>query len=98
MSTDFSVPSNIQPVLPGQSKAGVVRQDLPSQSSIEELAMRIAKILDSQYLIVQIGQPSHIEFYKNITNILIKHINKDAYKKKERIVKALTRLVPQRID
>ena len=38
-----------------------------------------------------VSQP--IEPYKKVTNMLIKMINEEAYKRKERIVEALTRLI-----
>ena len=38
-----------------------------------------------------VSQP--IELYKKVTNMLIKMINEDAYKWKEKVVEALTRLI-----
>ena len=49
------------------------------------------EVLD--YLISQAIEP-----YKEVTNMLIRHINEDAYKLKEKIVGALTRLLIERTN
>ena len=49
------------------------------------------KVLRHEFLDYCVSQA--IEPYRNVTNRLIKMINEDAYKRKEKIVVALTRLV-----
>lgn len=51
----------------------------------------VLNVLRHEILDYCVSQP--IEPYKEITNMLIKMLNKYAYKRKEKIVEALTRLI-----
>jgi hypothetical protein len=70
--------------LSGEVREGVVY--IYDESEAEALQTLRHEFLD--YLVSQAIEP-----YKDITNRLIKHVTEDAYKKKEKVVEALARLI-----